>query len=177
MCPQSPASLPTIVHRIQAKKNHRQLGMHKVLVKLWTQLLYLRLLTQFCFSSLGDTSSSDVSTSAWFYSMLVLSFCKTFFFLLYMMKESMENQEIDEESYHGNYKATKKNDSNLQWKVACKILLQTLSPTQFHQTFIFVFLNHKNVPNHHHHHLLFLLLLQILVLGMTTKNLSPTEFL
>jgi len=46
--------------------------------------------------------------------MLVLSFCKTFFFLLYMMKEGMENQEIDEEFYHGNYKATKKNDSSLQ---------------------------------------------------------------
>jgi len=147
--------------------------MHKVLVKLWTQLLYLRLLTQFCFSSLGDTSSSDVFIGAWFYSMLVLSFCKTFFFLLYMMKESMENQEIDEESYHGNYKATKKNDSSLQWKVACKILLQTFSSTQFHHTFVSVFLNHKNAPNHHH----LLLLLQILVLGMTTKNLSPTEFL
>jgi len=34
----------------------------------------------------------------------------------------------------------------------------------------------QNAPNHHHHHHL-LLLLQILVLGMTTKNLSPTEFL
>jgi hypothetical protein len=31
----------------------------------------------------------------------------------------------------------------------------------------------QNAPNHHHPHLL----LQILVLGMTTKNLSPTEFL
>jgi hypothetical protein len=28
------------------------------------------------------------------------------------MGESMENQEIDEESYNGNYKATKKNDSS-----------------------------------------------------------------
>ncbi len=59
------------------------------------------------------------------------------------MKESMENQEIDEESYNGSYKATKNNDSSHQWKVACKILLQSLSPTQFHQTFVFVFLNHK----------------------------------
>jgi len=29
-----------------------------------------------------------------------------------MMKESMENQEINEESYNGSYKATQKNDSN-----------------------------------------------------------------
>jgi hypothetical protein len=55
----------------------------------------------------------------------------------------MENQEIDEESYNGSYKATKKNDSSHQWKAACKILLPSLSPTQFHQTFVYVFLNHK----------------------------------
>ncbi len=42
-----------------------------------------------------------------------------------MMGESMENQDIDEESYNGSYKATKKNDSSHQWKVACKILLQS----------------------------------------------------
>jgi hypothetical protein len=35
----------------------------------------------------------------------------------------------------------------------------------------------QNAPNHHHHHHHLLLLLQILVLGMTTKNLSPTQFL
>jgi hypothetical protein len=29
-----------------------------------------------------------------------------------MMGESMENQKIDEESYNGNYKATKNNDSS-----------------------------------------------------------------
>jgi hypothetical protein len=33
---------------------------------------------------------------------------------LYMMGESMENQEIDEKSYNGSYKATKKNDSSHQ---------------------------------------------------------------
>jgi major membrane immunogen (membrane-anchored lipoprotein) len=49
-----------------------------------------------------------------------------------MMKENMKNQEIDEESYNGSYKATKKNDSSHQWKATCKILLQSLSPTQFH---------------------------------------------
>jgi hypothetical protein len=31
-----------------------------------------------------------------------------------MLKESMENQEIDEEFYNGIYKATKKNDSSHQ---------------------------------------------------------------
>ncbi len=36
-------------------------------------------------------------------------------------------------------------------------------------------LESQNAPNHHHHRLL--LPPQILVLGMTTKNLSPTEFL
>jgi hypothetical protein len=41
--------------------------------------------------------------------------------------------------------------------------------------FYFCVLESQNTPNHHHHHLL--LLLQILVLGMTTKNLSPTVFL
>jgi hypothetical protein len=33
-------------------------------------------------------------------------------FQLYMMGESMENQNIDEEFYDGSYKATKKNDSS-----------------------------------------------------------------
>jgi len=59
------------------------------------------------------------------------------------MGESMENQEIDEESYNGSYKTTKKNDSSHQWKATCKILLQSLSLTQFHQTFVSMFLNHK----------------------------------
>jgi hypothetical protein len=31
-----------------------------------------------------------------------------------MMKENMKNQEIDEESYKGSYKVTKKNDSSHQ---------------------------------------------------------------
>jgi len=39
--------------------------------------------------------------------------------------------------------------------------------------FCFCVLESQNAPNHHH----LLLLLHILVLGMTTKNLSPTEFL
>jgi hypothetical protein len=47
ICPQSLASVPTTVHRIQAKMKPR---MHMALVKLWTQLLYLRLPTQLCFS-------------------------------------------------------------------------------------------------------------------------------
>jgi hypothetical protein len=42
-----------------------------------------------------------------------------------MMGKSMENQKINEKSYNGSYKATKKNDSSHQWKVACKILLQS----------------------------------------------------
>jgi len=59
------------------------------------------------------------------------------------MGENMENQDINEESYNGSYKATQKNDSSHQWKATCKILLQSFSPTQFHKTFVYVFLNHK----------------------------------
>ncbi len=42
-----------------------------------------------------------------------------------MMRESMENQKIDEKCDNGSYKATKKNDYSHQWKATCKISMQS----------------------------------------------------